>query len=131
MTDLARVKFVFLAWLAASLFFAVAIVLVTMGGADRFLLFWLHTDFLHFAIWAAVLPFLARWTRHFPLGKGERRTRNWGLLFLLLALLAPLVTVVHISLVYWTYFPYDMKHPGGVGHVLQVEMGKFIPLEFF
>ena len=128
MSDFARLKFVFLAWAAASLFFAAA-ALVANFGDDRYLIFSLHTDIVHFAVWTALLPLLARLARRFPLSKGERRVRNGALLCFRLALLAPAVTALHWAIVYWTYFPYHKEHPS-YGYLLNAEMDKFAPLEF-
>jgi len=128
MYDFARLKFAFLAWTATSLFAAAAI-LVTHFGDDRYLIFSLHTDLVHFALWTALLPLLARWARRFPLSKGGRRVRNGVLLCLMLVALAPAVMVVHWAIVYWTYFPYHQDHPS-FGYLIRAEIGKFGPLEF-
>jgi two-component system, LytTR family, sensor kinase len=122
MSAWARVRIVILTWAGASLFFT-AVLEVSELGHKR-LGFALYSNAVHYALWALAFPLLAKCIRRFPL-KDRRRIRNGAIRLVLVAVLAPLVTLTHWAVV----FPAWFSSFSGFSEVMRSEMPLFFPNE--
>jgi len=122
---LARFKIVILGWAAASVFFTAVLELSELG--HKRLGFALYSNALHFALWALMLPLLARCIRRFPL-KDPKRIQNAGIRIVLIAALAIFVALTHWAVIFPTYFPYRPSYPD-FQHVVRSEALRFLPYD--
>ena len=126
MRNLYRIRFAFLGWALASLFFT-AVLLVGSIGEHKPPTFALYGNAVHFALWTLLLPFLTRCTRMFPLD-GIKRARNAAALLLIVAVLAAAVMVTQWTILFFTYFPYRATTPS-LWLFLRGESGRFYPAD--
>lgn len=121
-----RLQFALFAWAGTSVFFTAVLLVSDLGGRKSFS-FALYVNAVHFALWAALLPLIARTTSLLPVS-GKTKTRNAIALALVVLLLAPLVALCHWAIVYSTYFPYRSIYPS-LRSLLQSELIRFMPLD--
>jgi two-component system LytT family sensor kinase len=126
MRNMLRIRFAFIGWALASLFFT-AVLLVGDVGGQKPPPFALIANALHFALWTLLLPLLMRCTRTFPL-EGPRRIQNGATLLLIVAALAVPVMVVQWSILYFTCFPYHSSYPT-LRSLFQSESARFLPVD--
>lgn len=103
MLRLTRIRVIVLAWAGVSVFFTAILELSEFGHKP--LGFALFSNAVHYGFWGLTLPLLGRCIRLFPL-KRPKRVRNGAILLVLVALLAPAVSVAHWSVLFLTWFPY-------------------------
>ena len=125
MHRLARLKIVIFGWAGASLLFTAVLEISELG--HKRLGFALYSNAVHFALWALTLPLFAKCIRRFPL-KAPKRIQNGGLRLILVGVLAPLVTLIHWTIIFPTYFPYRSSFPT-FSVVLRSEVPRFLPNE--
>lgn len=123
MFRMARFKVVILGWAGASLFFTALLEISELGHKP--LGFALYANAVHFALWAAAIPLLARCIRRFPL-KDPQRIRNVGVRLILVAVLGMLVTLANWAIIFPTYFPYRSSYPT-FQDLLRSELLRFLP----
>jgi two-component system, LytTR family, sensor kinase len=123
---LARLKFAFLGWASASLFFT-AILLVSDVGSHNPPFFAFSSTAIHFALWSLALPLLSRCTHRFPLGHG-RKIWNGAVLLLIVAIFGLAIMVAQWAIVYATCFPYRSQYPT-FGLLLHSEIPRFLPAD--
>jgi sensor histidine kinase YesM len=99
----ARLRIIIPAWVGASVFFTAVLELSELGHKP--LGFALYSNAVHFAFWGLALPLLGKCIRLFPLKK-PNRIRNSAVCLVMVALLAPAVSVAHWGFVFLTWFPY-------------------------
>jgi sensor histidine kinase YesM len=121
-----RLQLIFLAWAGTSVFFTAVLLVSDLGGRKPFS-FALYANAVHFALWTALLPLIARSANLFPIS-GKKKRWNAMVLVLIVALLAPLVALCHWAIVYSTYFPYRSIYPS-FRALLQSELIRFMPVD--
>jgi two-component system LytT family sensor kinase len=125
MTALARLKFVILGWVGATVFFTAVLELGELGHKP--LGFALYSNAVHFVLWAFTLPILIRSIRRFPL-KLPNRIRNAGVLLMLIAALAVIVNFAHWAIVFPIHIP-DHSILSIFEILLRSELFRFLPDE--
>jgi two-component system, LytTR family, sensor kinase len=125
MFTLARIRIVVLGWAGSSLLFTAVLEISELG--HKRLGFALYSNAVHFALWALTIPLLAKCIQRFPL-KAPRRIFNGGVRLVLVAVLAPLVALIHWTIIFPTYFPYRSLYPT-FSAVLRSELPRFLPNE--
>jgi two-component system, LytTR family, sensor kinase len=125
MLRLTRLRIVILAWAGASVFFAAVLELSELGHKP--LGFALYSNAVHFAFWGLTLPLMGKCIRLFPL-KRPNRIRNSVVCLVLVALLAPAVSVAHWGFAFLTWFPYR-SDDSTFSAVLRNEVFGFLPNE--
>jgi len=118
-----RVRNVILGWAAATLFFTAVLEISELG--HKLLGFALYSNAVHFALWTLAIPLFSKCVRRFPL-RSPNRFRNAGIRLVLVAALAPLVTILQWAVIFLTWFPY---HPSTFVGFLRSEMPRFLPNE--
>jgi two-component system LytT family sensor kinase len=125
MLRFARLRIVILGWAGASLLFTAVLEISELG--HKRVGFALYSNAVHFALWALSLPLFVACIRRFPL-KAPKRIQNGTLRLLLVGVLAPLVALIHWTIVFPTYFPYRSSDPT-FSVVLRSELPRFLPDE--
>jgi hypothetical protein len=99
-------------WLAVTLFFTASVMARYIGENKSFLYVFYATG-VHYGLWALLSPLLAGLCARWPLFKGRQTGRAYvvGGLVLVAVLLAPLVSLAHLAIIFWTYFPYHQWLP--------------------
>lgn len=97
------------AWISVSLLFAIVQQTTEVDSAKP-ALFVLYSYAIHFGIWALSIPVLAAIVRRFPLQRGKIFRHSAILLPSCLAL-ALCVSLVYLSVVYFTWFPLRPRYP--------------------
>lgn len=126
MHRLVRLKFIVLGWAAASLFFT-AVSLVTDVGGHMPWVFALHSNAVHFALWALALPLLTRSTSRFRLDRGNKIWHG-AVLLVIVAMVGPAVMLAQWAIVYSTCFPYRSEYPT-FGLLVHSELARFLPVD--
>src|SRR5579864_4693924 len=109
MRKLVQLRDLFLGWAAASLFFA-AVSLVTDVGGHMPWVFALHSNAVHFALWAVALPLLSKCTSRFPMDRGNKIWHS-SVLLVIVAMVGSAVMLGQWAIVYSTCFPYRSEYP--------------------
>jgi two-component system, LytTR family, sensor kinase len=120
-----RIRTVILAWAGASVFFTAVLELSELGHKP--LGFALYSNALHFAFWGLTLPLIGKCIRLFPL-KRPNRIRNGVVRLVVVALLAPAVSIAHWGVAFLTWFPYRHSDPT-FSAVLRNEVFGLLPNE--
>jgi two-component system, LytTR family, sensor kinase len=125
MLRLTRLRIIILGWAGASVFFTAVLELSEFGHKP--LGFAIYSNAVHFAFWGLTLPLMAKCIRLFPL-KRPNRIRNSAVCLVLVALLAPAVSIAHWGLIFLTWFPYRSSDRF-FSVVLRYEVIGFLPNE--
>jgi signal transduction histidine kinase len=123
MSVMARLKIVILGWAAVSVFFTAVLEVSDFGHKP--LGFALYSNAVQFALWALALPLLVKFIRRFPL-KDSKTIRNAGVLLILIAVIGMLVAVIHLAIMFPTYFPEHSSYPT-FQDLIRSELVRFLP----
>jgi two-component system, LytTR family, sensor kinase len=102
------VSFAILGWAAATVFHSV--VAWSEFGGHKPLEYMLYANGVRYALWTVTLPLLVRCVERFPVHHGNG-VRNGVVLLLIVAGLAPLVSLTWATIIYSTWFPYRSSYP--------------------
>jgi two-component system, LytTR family, sensor kinase len=120
-----RLKWVFLSWAGASVFFTAVLELSELGRKP--LGFALYSNALHFAFWCLTLPLMGKCNRLLPLKKPDR-VRNGASRLAVVAILALAVSTAHWGIAFLTWFPYRV-YDSTFSAVLRNEVFGLLPNE--
>jgi hypothetical protein len=123
MSVMARLKIVILGWAAVAVFFTAVLEVSDFGHKP--LGFALYSNAVQFALWALALPLLVKFIRRFPL-KDSKTIRNAGVLLILIAVIGMLVAVIHLAIMFPTYFPEHSSYPT-FQDLIRSELVRFLP----
>jgi two-component system, LytTR family, sensor kinase len=121
----ARLRLVILGWACASLFFTAVLEISELGHKDFG--FALYSNAVRFVFWGLTLPLMGKCIHLFPL-KRPNRIPNGAVRLVLVAALAPAVSIAHWTVVFLTWFPYRASDPT-FSAVLRNEVFGLLPNE--